>query len=267
MANNESTAKTIGVTLGVCFVCSILVSSATVSLKPLQEKNKEIDKKKNVLIVAQLYDKNINIDEVYKKISAKVIDLTAGKIEKSINPETFDLQKTLKDVKLTVKLDHASDLAGLRVIAKYSAIFFMHENNQIQKIILPIYGKGLWSTLYGFIALDKDCITVKGITFYEHGETPGLGGEVDNPRWKKIWENKKAFDEDSNLKLQVIKGVVNSGTKEAIFQIDGLSGATLTTRGVNNLVRFWLGDHGFGPFLKNLNLQLKSGRNQVENIL
>jgi Na+-transporting NADH:ubiquinone oxidoreductase subunit C len=126
------------------------------------------------------------------------------------------------------------------------------EFGSIEKVILPIYGKGLWSTLYGFLALGKDLNTVEGITFYEHGETPGLGGEVDNPNWKALWKGKMAFDDAGTVALTVIKGKVDPSEENARYQIDGLSGSTLTTRGLDAMVKFWLGDQGYGAFLKQL---------------
>ena len=106
--------------------------------------------------------------------------------------------------------------------------------------------------MYGFIALDKDLITVSGITFYAHGETPGLGGEIDNPRWQKIWRGKQAYDPQGDLTIEVLKGKVDPSSANAEHQIDGLSGATLTTRGVDHMTKYWLGDNGYGLFLKNM---------------
>ena len=129
-------------------------------------------------------------------------------------------------------------------------------------MILPIYGKGLWSTLYGFIAVDADGQTIRGITFYEHGETPGLGGEVENPAWKALWPGKSAFSAEeikgSSLDhlptpiIQVAKGQVTSETVQAEHKVDGLSGATITSNGVTALVRYWLGPDGFGSYLHQL---------------
>jgi Na+-transporting NADH:ubiquinone oxidoreductase subunit C len=90
------------------------------------------------------------------------------------------------------------------------------------------------------------------VTFYDHAETPGLGGEVDNPRWKDSWKGKQAIDETGKVKIEVLKGVVDTSRPESKYQIDGLSGATLTTRGVDNIVKFWLGDDGYGSLLKRL---------------
>ncbi len=136
------------------------------------------------------------------------------------------------------------------------AVYFIQENGITEKVVLPVYGKGLWSTMYGFVALDRDLMTVRGLTFYEHAETPGLGGEIDNARWKKSWDGKQAFNREGIIRIRVIKGSVDNSRPEAKYQIDGLSGATLTSRGVNNLVRFWLGENGYGPFLKRLKEEL-----------
>ena len=124
--------------------------------------------------------------------------------------------------------------------------------DQITKIILPVHGKGLWSTMYGFLALNRDGETVEGFAFYQQGETPGLGGEVDNPKWKASWIGKKVLDESGNPVIDIVKGSVDTTRPEAVHQVDGLSGATITSNGVENLLRFWLGENGFGPYLSKI---------------
>jgi Na+-transporting NADH:ubiquinone oxidoreductase subunit C len=131
-------------------------------------------------------------------------------------------------------------------------VYIVEGSAGLEKIILPVKGYGLWSTLYGFVALESDLNTVAGLGFYEHAETPGLGGEIDNPSWKAQWVGKKSYDSNNKQALTVIKGKVNMDRPESIHQIDGLSGATLTSRGVDNLVKFWMGENGFAPFLANL---------------
>jgi Na+-transporting NADH:ubiquinone oxidoreductase subunit C len=130
------------------------------------------------------------------------------------------------------------------------------EGDELKAIILPIEGKGLWSTLYGYLALAPDANTVVGITFYDHGETPGLGGEVDNPRWQALWPNRKAYDARGNAALRVKKGRAGP-PEEDPHQVDGLSGATITSRGVTALIQFWLGDDGFGPYLASHRAQVE----------
>ena len=122
---------------------------------------------------------------------------------------------------------------------------------KVTAVILPVHGYGLWSTLYGYLAVKPDGREVQGLQFYDHAETPGLGGEVDNPRWRGLWPGKLLTDDGGELKIEVVKGAASDGP-EGVHQVDGLAGATLTARGVNNLVRYWVSEDGFGPFLKNL---------------
>jgi Na+-transporting NADH:ubiquinone oxidoreductase subunit C len=126
----------------------------------------------------------------------------------------------------------------------------------VSRVVLPVHGYGLWSTMYGFLALEADLDTVSGLRFFEHAETPGLGGEVDNPRWQAQWSGKRLFDEAGEFALQVLKGRVPEGAPDAQHKVDGLSGATITTRGVDNLVRFWVGEQAYGPFLARLRQEI-----------
>jgi Na+-transporting NADH:ubiquinone oxidoreductase subunit C len=262
--SNDSTKKTLLVALGVCFVASILVSTAAVGFKPRQENNKKLDLLKNILSAGNLYEEGIDIDKTYKeKISAEIIDLKTGdlvpkeKYDAECNVDEFNVNAMASSSEWGKDIPAANDIAGIKRMPKAMVVYTVKNEGKVDKYILPIYGKGLWSTLYGFVALDKDLHTIKGFTFYQHGETPGLGGEVDNPKWKAQWIGKQAYDKDGNLKIEVIKGVVDRSSDNAKYQIDGLSGSTLTTRGVNNLVRFWLSENGYGPFLA----KLKGGSN------
>lgn len=260
MASSDSISKTVVVALGVCLVCSILVASAAVFLKPRQDANKALEKRKNILLAGDLIkedDKgNVDIEGIFKdKVTPVLLDLKSGEIVSADNlpsilkPDNFDIKKVLKTAAVSSSIPGKQDIAGIKKKPTHMLIYFVKENNQVTRIIFPILGKGLWSTLYGFMALDKDLKTVAGITFYEHGETPGLGGEVDNKRWKASWKGKLAFDDSGNWSLNVLKGVAGQGSRT---DIDGLSGATITTRGVNNLVKFWFGPDGYGPYLEKL---------------
>ncbi len=257
--SNDSVKKTMIVAVGVCLVCSILVSTAAVSLNKKQTENKKLDKIKNILIASGFDGDHVDIKKTFHdKFEPAIIDLKNGepipesKYDDILNTEDFDIKKVAASSQYGESIPADMDLARINRMPKDMLVYFKKNHGKIEQIILPIYGKGLWSTLYGFLALDNDLKTIHGITFYEHGETPGLGGEIDNPRWKKIWKGKLAFDDNLDLKIQVIKGKVDKSRPDGVYKVDGLSGATLTTRGVNNLVRFWLGEHGYGPFLVKL---------------
>ncbi len=249
--SKESKSKTLIIAFILAFSCSILVSVAAVYLRPLQNKNKINDRNKHILAAAGVYDKNKPVNEQFNNIKSKMIDIATGKIVDGNVDEYFaNFKNIVPDEKLSIQIPNDKDIAGIRRIPKKIPVYILYENNKIKNYILPVYGQGLWSTLYGFIALEKDANTIKGLTFYEHAETPGLGGEIDNPLWKKKWIGKKLYNEKGELAIKVIKGTVLNKDKNAEYKVDGISGATLTSRGVNNLIRFWASDFGFGKFLK-----------------
>ncbi len=257
--SSDSVKKTIGVALGVCAVASIFVSTAAVELKPIQVANKKADMVRNILDVGGFDSESPDFNKVYEEhIKPEIINLKTGavipeeKYTKELNPDDFDI-KSLADSKTYGEaIPSNEDIAGIKRMPKYMVVYKVIKNGKLSEYILPIYGKGLWSTMYGLLALDKDLHTVKGLTFYDQGETPGLGGEVENPKWRALWVGKQAYDSTGRPILQVIKGKVSPNDPRAKYTIDGLSGATLTTRGVNNLVHFWLGKNGYLPYLENL---------------
>lgn len=251
-SKSEGLGRVLGVALALCVVCSVVVSTAAVLLKPEQEANKTRDLKRNILQAAGLYDSSLTVEQQFERVTTKVIDVETGTYVNDIDPATFDQRAAAKDPALSVRLDSDTDVAKIMRQSRYALVYLVDdEAGQLDKVILPIHGYGLWSTLYGFVALEADANTIAGLGFYEHGETPGLGGEVDNPRWKAQWPGKQAY-RDGNVAISVIKGAVNSNSPNADWQVDGLSGATLTSKGVHNLVQFWLGEHGFAPYLANL---------------
>ncbi len=268
---NESLKNIIGVALVVCLVCSILVAAATVILKSRQEKNQKLEKLKNILIAGDLMPKGekADLETIFsEKIKPVLIQLKSGeplppeKIRANANvnltPEKFDIKTISKDPAASRLIPHREDNANIKRVPLYMPVYFVKvgkggekegKDDNYEKVILPVYGSGLWSTIYGFLALDKDLKTVRGFTVYEHGETPGLGGEVVNPAWQSSWKGKTAFDDNGDIVLKIIK---KKAAPDSTEEIDGLSGATLTTRGVDNFIHFWLGPDGYGPFLAKL---------------
>ncbi len=251
-ANGEGLGRVLTVALGLCLICSVVVSAAAVVLKPAQQANKTRDLKRNILMAAGLLDPSLSVEEQFEQVETRVVDLDAGQFVDGIDPATFDQREAAKDPQLSRAIPGEEDAAKL-VRREHQALVYLvrGESGDLDKIILPIRGYGLWSTLYGFMALEADGNTIAGMGFYEHGETPGLGGEVDNPKWKAIWSGKQVYRADQ-VAIQVLKGPVPAGSAQAQWQVDGLSGATLTTKGVHNLVRYWLGEQGFKPLLDNL---------------
>jgi len=258
-ANNDSIQKTLTVAILLCLVCSVIVAGAAVGLKEQQNLNKANDKKAAVLKAAGLYTPDAKVDEQFKQISTRIVNIEAGRFatedelqeirDANLSVENFDQRKSSKMPELSRALTSDEDEASIRRLEKFAAVYLVESGDRVEKIVLPVHGYGLWSTLYGFLALEGDMETVIGLGFYSHAETPGLGGEVDNPKWKSLWEGKKLHDDSGELAIAVIKGAAPQGSQH---QVDGLSGATLTSRGVSNLVRFWVGDKAFGGLLKQL---------------
>ncbi len=254
----DSMRSIITVAVSVCFVCAVFVSATSVSLKPQQRINKELDRNKNVLVAAGLFEEDVTslseIPQLFERIETRVVDFQEGRVLSEeeaaavgIDPARYDQRKAAKDAALSIELTDSQDVASISRRARYSVVYLLRDDSGIEKIVLPVHGYGLWSVMYGFLALESDGSTVGGITFYDQKETAGLGGEVENPAWKAGWRGKQVFDDAGDIALRVVKGKAMQGSAH---DIDGLSGATLTSRGVQNLVAFWMGDDGFGPVLE-----------------
>lgn len=250
--SRDSTARVLTVAFLLCLVCSVLVSAAAVGLRERQERNKLEEKHKNILLAAGLYQPESPVAEQFRRIEARIVDLQTGEFDHSLDPAAFDSRSAARDPQTSVPIPPQQDLADIKRRSRYQDVYLVLEEGKLQQLILPVHGKGLWSTMYGFVALKQDLNTVSGFSFYEHGETPGLGGEIDNPAWKGLWPGKRIYDDAGELRIEVLKGTVDRQSDAAIHQVDGLSGATLTARGVSNLMRYWMGKNGYRPLLERL---------------
>ncbi len=252
-SNNDSIKKTLTVALLLCIVCSVIVSGAAVVFKAQQLENVDLDRKSNILAAAGLLEPGKSVDELFAQIKPKVVDLNTGEYTDAVDVNTYNQLKAAKEPSLSKALTSAEDIASIKRREHYATVYLVEKDGQLDRIILPVRGSGLWSTLHGFLALEADANTVVGLGFYQHAETPGLGGEVDNPKWKALWPGKKVFEEGSMTPaITLIKGSVDASTPNGEHKIDGLSGATLTSRGVSNLVQYWVGGEGFGPYLSKI---------------
>jgi len=255
--SRDSITNTFVVAIGVSLVCSVLVSAAAVLLQPLQEKNERLYRQQIVLEVAGLYEPGVDVGDRFAAIDTALVDLAKGTYVDSIEAEGFDVAAEAKDPSLSIAIPAELDEAGIKRRAIYAPVYLVRDDNAISQIILPVYGKGLWSTMYGYLALEPDGNTVRGLQFYEHGETPGLGDQVEKPGWLAHWPGKKLFDADGKVRIEIVRGTVTDSVN-ADYQVDGMSGATLTGRGVTHLLRYWTGPNGFGPYLQKLSSEAAS---------
>ncbi|MBW3698019.1 Na(+)-translocating NADH-quinone reductase subunit C [Vibrio sp. T187] len=244
-SNNDSIKKTLFVVIALSLVCSIVVSTAAVVLKPKQQANAVLDKQTKILEVAGV-DVVGNIPEAFNaNIEPRLVDFTTGEFIEG-DAAAYDQRKAAKDPAESIKLSAEEDKAKILRRANTGVVYLVKDGAETTRVILPVHGNGLWSMMYAFVAVETDGNTVSGITYYEQGETPGLGGEVENPTWRAQFVGKKLFDENHQPAIQVVKGGAPEGSEHGV---DGLSGATLTSVGVQNTFDFWLGEMGFGPFL------------------
>lgn len=244
--SNDSISKTLTVAFILCLVCAVIVSVSAVALKPLQNANQEDFRRSNILVAAGLITANEatkdRIAEEFAKIQVKVVDLRTGEFTQDVSVETYDQLRAAKDPAQSFELDEVA--LGVKRLENYGLVYLVGDEANPDRIIIPVRGPGLWSTLHGFLALEGDGNTIAGMGFYDHAETPGLGGEVDNPNWKAQWPGKKAYREDS---MQPLLGL--SKNPDGVHEVDTLSGASLTARGVTNLLQFWVSEQAYGSFL------------------
>ncbi len=249
-SNNDSIKKTLFVVIALSLVCSIIVSTAAVGLRDKQKANAMLDKQSKIVEVAGITEEG-KVPELYAKyIEPRLVDFSTGEFVAEAadgsTAQNYDQRKAAKDNATSVKLTAEQDDAKILRRAKTGIVYLVKDGDQVSKVIIPVHGNGLWSMMYAFVAVETDGNTVSGITYYEQGETPGLGGEVENPNWRAQFVDKKLYDENYKPAIKVVKGGAPEGSEHGV---DALSGATLTSNGVQNTFDFWFGDMGFGPFL------------------
>ncbi|PHR63460.1 Na(+)-translocating NADH-quinone reductase subunit C [Pseudidiomarina marina] len=243
---NESLGKTLFVVIALCLVCAIIVAGSAVGLKPLQQKNAALDMQRNVLDAAGLLTPETDVIAVFEeRVETRLFNLNTLEEVDSVdgkNPTEYDPIASAKKAGLGTKLEKSNDLAGIGSREDVAKVYFINDKQgELETVVVYIRGYGLWGTMYGLMAVAPDMNTVKGINYYEHTETPGLGGEIQNPNWTASWEGKEIYENDS-VALEVTKNVTDKD-----HQVDALSGATLTSNGVENTMKFWFSENAYGP--------------------
>jgi Na+-transporting NADH:ubiquinone oxidoreductase subunit C len=264
MPPRDSIQGTLLIATILCFVCSLFVAATTVGLKSIQDENKLISTQKTLLSLAGLIDEskrplpsNKEIADTFnQKLEPHIVDLATGNYaadEKKMLADKWDQKKALLDSNMVVKIPANKDLGDIKEREKFSYVYLVRgDGGKIEQVILPIRGKGLWSTLWGYISLAADGETVKGLVFTDHAETPGLGGEIENPSWRHSWIGKDLSVEENKVQITAVKGGVDASDPNAKHQFDSLAGATITSRGVEHLLKYWLGPEGFHSYIEHV---------------
>ncbi|MBU3021957.1 Na(+)-translocating NADH-quinone reductase subunit C [Aestuariibacter sp. A3R04] len=246
-AKKESLGKTVGIVVAVCLVCSIVVSGAAVGLRELQQTNAKLDKQTNILVAAGLYETGMSNDTIEAKfeefVVPRYVDLDSGEFTEAPSPD-YDMYKAAKVTETSTPVTNSN--VGFQRRPNVASVYLVRdEAGKVTRVVLPVHGSGLWDLMYGFLAVDADGKTVKELIYYQQKETPGLGGEVQNPAWQEKWDGKKLY-ENGEVAIKVKK----NANPDNPHSVDALSGATLTSNGVQNTIQYWVGEQGFGPFLK-----------------
>jgi Na+-transporting NADH:ubiquinone oxidoreductase subunit C len=258
--NNDSPAKAFLVILLVAVACSSLVSAAVVILRPIQLNNQLLDRSRNVMHLTGLLSGGEEPGDeemlaLYRSLDSRIVDIDAGAFDNTHNPDTFDKRRAVNNPELSLSIPAEFDQARLGRRSRYAPVYLVWRENGFDRIILPIRGAAMWSTLYGFLALEADLNTIAAATFYEQNETPGLGDQVTRPDWLAQWKGRQIYNQQGELSFAVGGGRIEPGSPAAQFQVDALTGATVTADAVTALVHYWLGPHGFQPFLDGLREQ------------
>lgn len=258
--NNDSPQKALLVIFLVALVCSILVSVAAISLRPIQLRNQVVERSRNIVALSGLVepDEKLSTDEILaavEQLDARVIDIDSGEFEDSLDANEFDPRAAVNDAELGTAIPDGEDGASLGRRSRYEIVHLVWVGDELQRVILPIVGQGMWSTLYGYIALEADLNTIAAVSFYEQAETAGLGDQITRPDWQAKWAGRELFGSDGSARFRVAAGPVDAGSSAARHQVDALTGATVTGNSVTRLVAYWFGPHGYASFLDNLRIR------------
>ncbi len=255
--NTDKAGTAFLIVVAVALVCAVLVSVSTIGLRPIQERNALIERSRNIVALSGLAEDGASLSgeqvlAAIDQMDVRVVDIDTGKFDNSIDPETFQPRAAALDPELGVAIPADQDVARLGRRSRFEIVHLVWEDDELKRIILPVVGQGMWSTLYGYIALESDLNTIAAATFYEQAETAGIGDRIADPDWLAGWRGRSLYANDGSYRFRISGGPVDPGSATAAFEVDGISGATVTTGGVSRLVQYWFGPNGYEPLLENL---------------
>jgi Na+-transporting NADH:ubiquinone oxidoreductase subunit C len=258
--DNDSPAKALLVVVTVALVCSLIVSATVVLLEPVQDRRKLIEKSRNIIGLTGLVEpgefvSEAALTEVVDRLDMRLLDIDEARFSTAIDPADYDARAARNDPALSSALPPGEDLANIGRRERYAVVYLIWGDAGLRRAIFPVYGQGMWSTLYGFIALEADMTTVAAMTFYEQTETAGLGDQVQSREWLDQWQGRKIYADSGEVRFKVASAAVDPASPAAIYEVDVMTGATITGDAVTRLIRFWFGPRGYGPFLKKLETQ------------
>jgi Na+-transporting NADH:ubiquinone oxidoreductase subunit C len=256
----DSPIRALLTVLVTAVVCSFFVSASVVLLRPIQLNNKLLERSGNVLSLTGLLPADGEVAdeellELFKGLDARVVNVDDATLESEFDPYTFDGRRAAADPELSVAVPPGEDIASLGRRSQYKTVYLVWKDGVVDRVVLPIRGAGMWSMIYGYISLESDFNTIAGVKIYEQNETPGLGDQIATPHWQAKWVGKKLYDDQGEMLFRISEGPVKEGASGAEYQIDALTGATVTANAVTAMMRYWFGPNGYRPLLERLREQ------------
>jgi Na+-transporting NADH:ubiquinone oxidoreductase subunit C len=245
-------------TVTLCLLCSFMITGTAGILKERKVAKKRDELQRYVLMAA---DVNLGQGNEFREIFAKsvkplLVNLDTGKIDSEV--DVLDFDERMAAINPETSSAPKKDIAKIRTRANEARVFkVLDADGKLASVVVPFYGKGLWSMIYGYVAVKPDFNTIAGVVVYEHGETPGIGDFLTDPNWSSQWKEKQLFDQKGKFALRTVKGGAKAGD---VHGVDAVSGATMTGRGVQRAMEFWFGVEGFQNFFN----QLKASEVQGE---
>jgi len=258
--NNDSPVKAFLVVLLTAVVCSSLVSASVVVLRPIQMNNKMVERSRNIVKLTGLVEgaqvpDDEKMLELYRSMDVRILDIDQADFNDELDPLVFDQRRAANSPDLGVAIPPDQDQASLGRRSRFATIYMVLKDGKLDRLILPVHGTGMWSTIYGYVALQADLNTIAAATFYEQNETPGLGDQIMRPEWQAQWAGRRIYDEVGDVRFAVNHGKVEPGTSTWLYEVDALTGATVTADAVTSMMQYWFGEHGYRHFLDSLRQQ------------
>lgn len=264
--NSDSPVKAFVVILLTAVICSALVSASVVILRPIQLNNQMVERSRNIIKLTGLVEQGVTPSDeemlaLYQGMDVRILDIDEAEYNDELDPLTFDARRAVNNPELGVDIPPEQDLANLGRRSRFAPIYMvLGEDGRLSRLILPVRGTGMWSMIYGYIALESDLDTIAAVAFYEQNETPGLGDQIMRPEWQAQWKGRHIYDEVGEARFAVNHGKVEPGSSTWLYEVDALTGATVTADAVTALIRYWFGPNGYRDFLDKLREQEKETR-------
>lgn len=247
--SNDDRIKIIGMAVLVAFVSASAVSLTAVMLKPYQEANRAAERQARLDAMLDTLPgmRDLMLESGVDTLETRMVNLDDGSFAAPAGGGEFDLDAALQDPDASIALTPETDIAGIKRRADLSPVYLLQKDGELMLIVLPVYGAGYQSTLRAALALEADLATIAALAIVEQGDTPGFGARIEEPEWLAQWPGKRIADESGTLRIEVVRGGASTP-----YEVDGISGATKTSDGIGNILKFWLGENGFGPFLERI---------------